>query len=100
MARKTGSRRTNRRPSLISALMWRRSPRSGTASGVRIRESRTADTTWVAAWTETVATAPASWTRPPPRVGPASRETALVLSSRALPSTRFSRPTTTGMYDW
>ena len=60
----------------------------------------TAETKKLTESTATAAELPMAWTRPPATLGPATAATCALPVSLALPSTRCSRPTSVGRYDW
>ena len=102
MARSSALPNTKRRPSAMPCTSPG-CPPSGTAgfgSGARMAPTATAETRKLAESTATAAELPMAWTRPPATLGPATAATCALPVSLALPSTRCSRPTRAGRYDW
>src|SRR5215210_3321111 len=103
IGRRYGWRRTYPSPSRASASMVGRgapSARGSTSSGFRIQNRTAAETTKLTASKRIAAGAPIAPTRPPAVPGPAIEAVERETSSFELPSTRRSRATTDGRYDW
>ena len=102
MARRSALPNTKRSPSAIpcASLGCPSAGTTGFGSGVRMAPTAAAETTKLTESMATAAELPMAWTRPPATLGPATAATCALPVSLALPSTRCSRPTSAGRYDW